>query len=304
MLSSHSDWKAKHAMKYAIPTLAPGNGLDRILNVMRQLRDTEDGCPWDVEQTFETIVPFTIEEAYEVADAIERKDTVDLCEELGDLLLQVVFHAQMAEEAGLFTFDDVAQTIADKMIHRHPHVFGDKVYADSDEQRADWHRIKSEEKAAKHAAKVAAGLPVESGNPRGTLRDVPTAFPALTATDKIQRKAAMVGFDHPEMHQIYGKVEEELAEVKEEADLVPLNHSALEMEVGDLLFVAAAVGRRLNIDPERALHRANAKFVRRFNAVEAALDYNWDRRDFSELSAAWNAVKRAEKAQQAAAAGG
>ena len=130
MLSSHSDWKAKHAMKHAIPTLAPGNGLDRILNVMRQLRDTEDGCPWDVEQTFETIVPFTIEEAYEVADAIERKDTVDLCEELGDLLLQVVFHAQMAEEAGLFTFDDVAQTIADKMIHRHPHVFGDKVYAD------------------------------------------------------------------------------------------------------------------------------------------------------------------------------
>ena len=117
-------------MKHAIPTLAPGNGLDRILNVMRQLRDTEDGCPWDVEQTFETIVPFTIEEAYEVADAIERKDTVDLCEELGDLLLQVVFHAQMAEEAGLFTFDDVAQTIADKMIHRHPHVFGDKVYAD------------------------------------------------------------------------------------------------------------------------------------------------------------------------------
>jgi len=153
-------------MKHIIPENQPGNGLDRILSVMRQLRDKEDGCPWDVVQTFETIVPYTIEEAYEVADAIERKDTVDLREELGDLLLQVVFHAQMAEEAGLFSFDDVAQTIADKMIHRHPHVFGDKIYADEQEQRADWNRIKSEEKAAKHAAKVKAGLPVESGDPR------------------------------------------------------------------------------------------------------------------------------------------
>lgn len=294
--SSHPDLKAPDTMKHAIPANDTGNGLDRILSVMRQLRDKEDGCPWDVEQTFATIVPYTIEEAYEVADAIEREDTVDLREELGDLLMQVVFHAQMAEEAGLFNFDDVAQTIADKMIHRHPHVFGNKTYADNDEQRADWHRIKSEEKAAKHAAKVAAGLPVEGGDPRGTLRDVPTAFPALTATDKIQRKAAMVGFDHPQMDQIYGKVDEELAEVKEEAALEPLNQDALELEVGDLLFVAAAVGRRLNIDPERALHRANAKFIRRFNAVEAALDYNWNNRRIEELHDAWNTVKRAEKA--------
>lgn len=282
-------------MKHNIPENQAGNGLDRILSVMRQLRDQEDGCPWDVVQTFETIVPYTIEEAYEVADAIERKDTVDLREELGDLLLQVVFHAQMAEEAGLFSFDDVAQTIADKMIHRHPHVFGDKIYADEQEQRADWNRIKSEEKAAKHAAKVEAGLPVESGDPRATLRDIPTGFPALTETDKVQRKAAQVGFDHPEMHQIYGKVDEELAEVKEEAEKVPVDQSALEMEVGDLLFVAAAVGRRLNVDPERALHRATAKFVRRFNAVEQALDFDWNDRHIDDLNAAWNAVKKAEK---------
>lgn len=282
-------------MKHNIPENQAGNGLDRILSVMRQLRDQEDGCPWDVVQTFETIVPYTIEEAYEVADAIERKDTVDLREELGDLLLQVVFHAQMAEEAGLFSFDDVAQTIADKMIHRHPHVFGDKIYADEQEQRADWNRIKSEEKAAKHAAKVEAGLPVESGDPRATLRDIPTGFPALTETDKVQRKAAQVGFDHPEMQQIYGKVDEELAEVKEEAEKVPVDQSALEMEVGDLLFVAAAVGRRLNVDPERALHRATAKFVRRFNAVEQALDFDWNDRHIDDLNAAWNAVKKAEK---------
>ena len=282
-------------MKHIIPENQPGNGLDRILSVMRQLRDQEDGCPWDVVQTFETIVPYTIEEAYEVADAIERKDTVDLREELGDLLLQVVFHAQMAEEAGLFSFDDVAQTIADKMIHRHPHVFGDKIYADEQEQHADWNRIKSEEKAAKHAAKVEAGLPVESGDPRATLRDIPTGFPALTETDKVQRKAAQIGFDHPEMQQIYGKVDEELAEVKEEAEKVPVDQSALEMEVGDLLFVAAAVGRRLNVDPERALHRATAKFVRRFNAVEQALDFDWNDRHIDDLNAAWNAVKKAEK---------
>ena len=193
-----------------------------LATVMARLRDPDTGCPWDIAQDFASIAPYTIEEAYEVADAIERKDTIDLKEELGDLLLQVVFHAQMAHEAGLFSFDDVAQGIADKMIPRHPHVFGDKVYAGEQDQRADWHRIKNEEKAAKHAAKVAAGLPVESGDPRATLRDIPTGFPALTATDKIQRKAALVGFDHPEMHQIYGKVDEELAEVKEEAEREPL----------------------------------------------------------------------------------
>ncbi|MGB1160434.1 MAG: nucleoside triphosphate pyrophosphohydrolase [Alphaproteobacteria bacterium] len=286
-------------MKHAIPENQPGNGLDRILSVMRQLRDKEDGCPWDVVQTFETIVPYTIEEAYEVADAIERKDTIDLREELGDLLLQVVFHAQIAEEDGLFSFDDVAQTIADKMIHRHPHVFGDRTYSSEEEQRADWNRIKSEEKAAKHAAKLKAGLPVESGNPRATLRDTPTGFPALTETDKVQRKAAQVGFDHPEMHQIYGKVDEELAEVKEEAAKTPLDQDALEMEVGDLLFVAAAVGRRLNVDPERALHRATAKFVRRFNAVEHALDFNWKDRHIDELNDAWDKVKQAEKTAKA-----
>ena len=284
-------------MKHAIASTEPGNGLERILTVMRQLRDTQDGCPWDVEQTFETTAPYTIEEAYEVVDAIDRDDAVDLKEELGDLLLQVVFHAQMAEEAGLFSFDDVAQGIADKMMHRHPHVFGDKVYANQSEQSADWNRIKQEEKASKHAAKLAAGLSIDQGaDPRATLNDIPKGFPALTATDKIQRKAALVGFDHPEMHQVYAKVDEELAEVKEEAAQETIDAAALEMEVGDLLFVAAAVGRRLNVDPERALHRANAKFVRRFNAVERALAFNWENRGIDELHAAWNHVKAAEKA--------
>lgn len=282
-------------MKRNIPETANGNGLDRILEVMRQLRDPQDGCPWDVKQDFATIAPYTVEEAYEVADAIERRDWVDLQEELGDLLLQVVFHAQMAEEAGLFSFDDVAQGIADKMIHRHPHVFGDHAYADEAEQKADWGRIKAEEKRAKHAAKVAAGLPVAEHDPRSTLADIPVGFPALTATDKIQRKAAAVGFDHPKMSQIYGKVDEELAEVKEEAAMDPIDPAALEMEVGDLLFVAAAVGRRLDVDPEQALHKANAKFVRRFRAVEEALAYHWENRHIDELNAAWNAVKKVEK---------
>ncbi len=296
--SQQSEASEITAMKHTIPKTATGNGLDRILNVMKQLRDREDGCPWDIEQTFATIAPYTVEEAYEVADAIQRDDTVDLLEELGDLLLQVVFHAQMAAELGLFDFDDVAQGIADKMIHRHPHVFGDRTYASDAEQRADWNRIKREEKDAKHAAKAAAGLPVEAGDPRATLRDIPIGFPALTATDKIQRKAAMVGFDHPEMAQIYGKVDEELAEVKEEAAAEPLNRDALELEVGDLLFVAAAVARRHDIDPEKALHRANSKFTRRFNAVEQALDFEWTDRSFDRLHAAWEMVKRDERASK------
>ena len=288
-------------MKHDIPTPQAGNGLARILRVMKQLRDPEDGCPWDVKQSFATIAPYTVEEAYEVADAIERDDWVDLKEELGDLLLQVVFHAQMAQEAGLFDFDDVAHGIADKMVHRHPHVFEDMDYPDEAAQKADWDRIKTEEKRAKQAAKAAAGLTTPDVDPRATLQDIPNIFPALLATDKIQRKAARVGFDHPEMHEIYGKVDEELAEVKEEAERSPPDRDALELEVGDLLFVAAAVARRLNIDPENALHRANAKFARRFNAVEQALDYHWDDRHIDELHAAWNAVKAAEKAEKAAA---
>ena len=187
-------------MKHDIPTPQAGNGLTRILRVMKQLRDPEDGCPWDVKQSFATIAPYTVEEAYEVADAIERDDWVDLKEELGDLLLQVVFHAQMAQEAGLFDFDDVAHGIADKMVHRHPHVFEDTAYPDEAAQKADWDRIKTEEKRAKQAAKAAAGLTTPDVDSRATLQDIPSIFPALLATDKIQRKAARVGFDHPEMH--------------------------------------------------------------------------------------------------------
>lgn len=299
-------------MKHDIPAPETGNGLARILRVMEQLRDPQDGCPWDIKQTFASIAPYTIEEAYEVADAIQREDWIDLKEELGDLLLQVVFHAQMAQDSGLFDFDQVAHGIADKMINRHPHVFGETTYPDEAAQKADWERIKDDEKRARQAARSAAKLNVRDGgngnqdqqeqeqDPRATLRDIPRVFPALLATDKIQRKAARVGFDHPEMYQIYGKVDEELAEVKEEADRRPIDRDALEMEVGDLLFVAAAVARRLDVDPEVALHRANAKFTRRFNAVEAALDYDWIDRSFADLNTAWNRVKTAEKEEKRA----
>jgi MazG family protein len=236
----------------------------RLLAVMARLRDPAGGCPWDREQTFATIAPYTIEEAYEVADAIQRGDWAGLREELGDLLLQVAYHARMAEEAGLFDFDAVAAGIADKMVRRHPHVFGGGAAVESaGAQSVAWEEQKARERRHKAVAE-------DGGAPASVLDDVPVALPALTRAAKLQRRAARVGFDWPEARPVLDKLREEIGELEAELDGGgPAGR--LEDEVGDLLFSAVNLARHLAIDPEAALRRASAKFERRFRAVEAAL---------------------------------
>jgi ATP diphosphatase len=235
-------------------------GIDRLLAVMRRLREPGSGCPWDLEQSFATIAPFTIEEAYEVADAIAREDWADLEGELGDLLLQVAYHAQMAEEQGRFDFDAVAHGIADKMIERHPHVFGEEEVAGSAAMRAVWEDRKAAERAAKARAR---------GGDASLLADVPTALPALTRALKLQKRAARVGFDWGAAAPVLAKLREELGEL--EAALAnggpPL---AAEEELGDLLFTVVNLARHLGFDPETALRGTNLKFERRFRAIESA----------------------------------
>ena len=232
----------------------------RLLRIMARLRDPQSGCPWDVEQTFRTIAPYTIEEAYEVAEAIEQNDLAALKDELGDLLLQVVFHARMAEEDGRFDFEAVAAAIGDKMVRRHPHVFGDVSVDSAAAQTRAWEDTKAAERAAKKA----------DGEAQGALDGVTVGLPALTRAGKLQRRAARVGFDWPETLQVFKKIDEEIAEIKEEIE----NGSdpvRLEDEVGDLLFVAVNLARHLAVDPEAALRRSNAKFERRFRSMERAL---------------------------------
>jgi len=232
--------------------------LDRLLAIMAQLRDPEHGCPWDLEQSFRTIVPHTIEEAYEVADAIERDDLGALPGELGDLMFQVVFYAQMASEAGLFDMGDVLAAISDKMIARHPHVFGDAEIKTATAQTEAWEIRKAEERAAEAAA---------AGRRLSVLDGVAAGLPALTRAEKLQRRAARIGFDWPSAPPVMDKVREELAEV--EAELGDGgSREALDEEVGDLLFACANLARHLGIDPEGALRRANAKFERRFRRME------------------------------------
>lgn len=237
--------------------------IEDLLRVMARLRDPDTGCPWDRDQTFATIAPYTIEEAYEVADAIARDDLDGLKDELGDLLLQVVYHARMAEEQGRFGFDDVVDAITEKMIRRHPHVFDDPSLRDSFEKSDAWERIKAEEKAARGEAR------------QGSLLDeVPLALPALSRAVKLQARAARVGFDWPSLEPVLAKAEEEIAELKaaiaeRQSPAGPSKKVA--EEVGDLLFVMANIARHLGIDPEGALREANAKFVRRFSSIEAAL---------------------------------
>jgi MazG family protein len=260
------------------------SAIDRLLAVMARLRDPERGCPWDVEQTFATIAPYTIEEAYEVADAIARGDDAGLREELGDLLLQVVYHAQMAKEAGKFNFEAVAAAIAAKMIRRHPHVFGDAQVADAAAQSRAW----EDQKAAERNEKAAAA---------SLLDDLPAALPALTRAAKLQRRAARGGFDWPAAGPVLDKIEEELGELRAElAEGVPAAERIRD-EFGDLLFALANLGRHLGLDPEEALRQANRKFERRFRSMEAAL-----RREglamadqpLEALEALWQAAKRAE----------
>ena len=262
--------------------------LEDLLRVMAQLRDPERGCPWDLEQTFETIAPYTIEEAYEVADAIARRDLEELKDELGDLLLQAVYHARMAEEEGRFDFADVVHTITEKMIRRHPHVFSDPSLRESF-GRSVWEEIKAAEKAAR-------------GSPASVLTDVPVALPALTRAVKLQSRAAKVGFDWPSLEPVLAKAEEEMAEMK--AELLRADREAsparkrIGEEFGDLLFVMANVARHLDIDPEAALRETNAKFVRRFNGIEAALRAEGrspEDATLEEMDRLWDAVKAAEK---------
>jgi len=246
--------------------IEPSGDIRRLIEIMAALRDPVRGCPWDVEQTFASIAPYTIEEAYEVADAIERGATEDLREELGDLLLQIVFHARMAEEAGLFDFGGVVEAITAKLIRRHPHVFGDAKALNPAEVKALWGRIKADEKRLKLAAGANSGRP--EAKP-GALDGVPPALPALSRALKLQEKAGKVGFDWNDARAVLMKIREEVAEV--EAELAEGSAPALKSEVGDLLFAAVNLARHLKVDPEAALRQANAKFERRFAHIENRL---------------------------------
>ena len=261
----------------------PEGGMARLVEIMRRLRDPETGCPWDVEQDFATIAPYTIEEAHEVADAIEREAWDELKGELGDLLLQAVFHAQIASDRGLFGFDDVVRSISDKLVARHPHVFGeesrDKTAA---QQVSDWEDAKAAERAA--------------GAQSGTLDGVAKGLPALMRAEKLQKRAARVGFDWPEAESVIDKIAEEARELKDAAaDAGP---DQVEEEFGDLLFAAANLARHLGVDPETALRRANAKFARRFARIEEMLaETGRSPADstLEEMDAMWNRAKQEER---------
>lgn len=249
--------------------MRPSRDIARLVEIMAALRHPETGCPWDVEQTFRTIAPYTIEEAFEVVDAIERGDSVDLCEELGDLLLQVIYHARMAEEAGDFAFGDVVEAITTKMIRRHPHVFGDEEARTAGMAKGAWNRIKAEEKADKAARKAARGL--GPSRPGGLLDDVPGALPGLARAVKLQAKAGTVGFDWNDPKAVIAKIREELDEIEAEIDAAPRDEARTEDELGDVLFAVANLARHLALDPDAALRRANEKFRRRFAFIEATL---------------------------------
>ena len=264
-------------------TDAARSPIDRLNAIMARLRDPVGGCPWDVEQTFQTIAPYTLEEAYEVADAIERGDWDELKSELGDLLFQVVFHARMAEEQGLFAFDDVAKAIADKLERRHPHVFGDEAAKpDGAAQKARWEDIKAAERVAKAQ--------------HGVLDDVPVGLPALARAAKLTKRAARVGFDWPSTAEVLDKLDEEVAELK--AEIVAGDLDKARGELGDLLFVMANLARKLGVEPEDALRGTNAKFVRRFGFIEAELAKDGrtpEQSDLAEMDALWNAAKAGER---------
>ena len=276
--------------------MQPSRDIRRLIEIMAALRTPGTGCPWDLEQTFATIVPFTLEEAYEVADAIERGDFADLRDELGDLLLQVVFHARMAEEAGLFDFGGVVEAITTKLIRRHPHVFADAGDLTSDEVKALWGRVKADEKRLRAEAREAAGREPE---PRpSALAGAPLALPALTRALKLQEKAGKVGFDWSEARAVIAKLREEMDEIEAEIDAGEQAKAA--EEVGDLLFAVANLARHLKVDPEGALRGANAKFERRFAHIEARLAAEGRApagASLDEMEALWNEAKRIERAR-------
>jgi len=274
--------------------MQPSRDISRLNEIMAALRTPETGCPWDLEQTFATIAPYTLEEAYEVADAIERGDVANLREELGDLLLQVVFHARMAEEEGRFDFGDVVEAITRKLIRRHPHVFGDARDLSSDEVKALWGLIKAEEKRERAEARRAAGLPADEAS--GALAGVPLALPALTRALKLQEKAGKVGFDWNDPRAVLAKLREEIDEVEAELDAGDAKRVA--DEVGDLLFAVANLARHLSADPETALRGANAKFERRFAHIESRLSESGRApadATLDEMEALWGEAKQRER---------
>ena len=266
--------------------MKPSRDIARLIEIMAALRTPESGCPWDLEQNFATIAPYTLEEAYEVADAIDRGDLVDLCDELGDLLLQVVFHARMAQEQGAFEFGDVVKAITEKLVRRHPHVFGDARGANPEDVKRLWDRIKAEEKAARPGP----------ASPSKTLAGVPIALPALTRALKLQTKAGKVGFDWNDPLAVLAKIREESDEI--EVEIRRGAKADASAEVGDLLFAVVNLARHLDADPEALLRATNLKFERRFGAIETALATEGKKPEDStlaEMDALWDAAKAAEK---------
>jgi nucleoside triphosphate diphosphatase len=275
--------------------MKPSRDIARLIEIMAALRTPGSGCPWDLEQNFATIAPYTIEEAYEVADAIGRGDLDDLKDELGDLLLQVVFHARMAEEQGSFAFGDVVQAIAEKLIRRHPHVFGDKGGMSTPEVNVQWDAIKAEEKAARAKAGKAPALANSSLGRDGALAGVLPGLPALARALKLQQKAGKVGFDWNDPKAVLAKIREEADEI--EADLAAGRRTAAAAEVGDLLFAVVNLARHLDGDPEAVLRATNQKFERRFAAIERALAARGKspaEATLAEMDALWDEAKAAE----------
>ncbi|HIF9058886.1 nucleoside triphosphate pyrophosphohydrolase [Photobacterium damselae subsp. damselae] len=258
--------------------------IEQLLSIMAKLRDPKDGCPWDIKQSFDSIVPYTLEEAYEVADAIEKQNWLDVKEELGDLLFQVVFYSQMAKEQDLFDFDEVVAGICEKLTRRHPHVFANKQFASEADVKANWEAEKAKERADKAVD-------------NSILANVPLAMPALTRADKIQKRCAQFGFDWDSVAPVAEKVVEELDEVMDEYQQVTLDQNRIEEEMGDLLFSVVNLSRHLNVNPERALQKANKKFERRFRKVEKnVLEKGMEISNCSleQLDQEWNIVKKME----------
>jgi len=267
--------------------MTPSRDIGRLLEIMAALRTPKTGCPWDLEQSFATIAPYTLEEAYEVDDAIARGDLTDLKEELGDLLLQVVFHARMAEEQSAFDFGDVVRAITEKLIRRHPHVFGDECSQTPEAVKGLWERIKAEEKAARRGPK-----------PDGALAGVPVALPALTRALKLQEKASKVGFDWNDPRAVLRKIREEVDEIEDAVDDPAAGTAEAAAEVGDLLFAAVNLARHLQADPEALLRQTNTKFERRFAAIESALAAKGKAPQdatLAEMDALWDEAKAEER---------
>lgn len=277
--------------------MTPSKDISRLIEIMEALRTPVTGCPWDLKQDFSTIAPYTIEEAYEVADAIERGDMEELKLELGDLLLQVVYHSRMAEEAGHFVFADVVEAITTKMIRRHPHVFGDEEARTAGLAKGAWERIKAQEKAELAAAKASRGYAPPPG--ASMLDDIPAALPGLMAAVKLQAKAGKVGFDWNDPRAVIAKIREELDEVEAELDGASQQKQA--EEVGDVLFAVANLARHLHLDPEGAVRNANAKFRRRFRHIEANIEERAGKKlgeaTLDEMEALWLEAKGLDSGQ-------